>query len=69
MGPLILMSYHVLGTNLLTSYAVKELKADVEKEIQSLPEEQRAAAHTEFAVFVVHNKLKEKAAELPAELP
>ena len=69
------MSYHVLGTNLfgwsclLTSYAVKELKADVEREIQSLPEEQRAAAHTEFAVFVVHNKLKEKAAELPAELP
>ncbi|PAV19957.1 PRTase [Pyrrhoderma noxium] len=50
-------------------YAVKELKADVEREIQSLPEEQRAAAHTEFAVFVVHNKLKEKAAELPAELP
>ena len=51
------------------SYAVKELKADIEREILALPEEQREAARTEFAIFVVHNKLKKKAADLPADLP
>lgn len=51
------------------SYAIKELKADVEKEILALPEDQREAAHTEFSIFVVHNKLKEKAASLPADVP
>ena len=51
------------------SYAIKELKADVEKELQSLPEDQRESARPEFAIFVVHNKLKDKAADLPEDLP
>ena len=51
------------------SYAVKELKADLEKEIAKLPEEEREAAKTEFAIFVVHNKLKEKAEQLPEDVP
>lgn len=51
------------------SYAVSELKKDVEKEIASLPEDQREAARTEFAIFVVHNKLKEKVADLPVDVP
>ncbi|KAH8116267.1 PRTase-like protein [Phellopilus nigrolimitatus] len=50
-------------------YAVKELKADIEKELLALPEDQRDAVRTQFSVFVVHNKLKEKAADLPADLP
>ncbi|KAI5124202.1 hypothetical protein M0805_005052 [Coniferiporia weirii] len=50
-------------------YAVKELRADVERELLCLPEDQREAARTQFAVFVVHNKLKEKAEDLPADLP
>lgn len=51
------------------SYAVKELTADVEKELLKLPEDQREAQRTKFAVFVVHNKLKEKADQLPEDIP
>ncbi|KLO11607.1 PRTase-like protein [Schizopora paradoxa] len=50
-------------------YAVSELQKDVEKELLALPEEEREAARTKFAVFVVHNKLKEKAGTLPEDLP
>ena len=53
----------------MLSYAYKELTEDLEKEIRALPEDQREAARADFAIFVVHNKLKEKAAELPADLP
>lgn len=41
----------------------------MEKEIANLPENEREAAKTEFAVFVVHNKLKEKAEQLPEDIP
>ncbi len=51
------------------SYAISELQKDVEKELLELPEEEREAARTKFAVFVVHNKLKEKAESLPEDLP
>ena len=37
--------------------------------IAELPEDQREAARPEFAIFVVHNKLKEKAANLPENIP
>ena len=50
-------------------YAVSELQKDVEKELLKLPESERAAKRTEFAVFVVHNKRKEKLGTLPADLP
>ncbi|KAF8584020.1 PRTase-like protein [Ramaria rubella] len=50
-------------------YAVSELQKDVERELQSLPEDERDAARTKFAVFVVHNKLKPKIKDLPADLP
>ncbi|EPQ56452.1 PRTase-like protein [Gloeophyllum trabeum ATCC 11539] len=48
-------------------YAVSELKKDVDRELEKLPTSEREAlaAKTEFAVFVVHNKLKPKLAELP----
>jgi hypoxanthine phosphoribosyltransferase len=49
----------------LLSYALSELQKDVESELQLLPENERQAARTEFAVFVVHNKAKEKLAQLP----
>ena len=51
------------------SYAVSELQKDVEKELLALPESEREANRTEFAIFVVHNKLKQKAADLPADIP
>ena len=41
----------------------------MEKELLKLPESERAAKRTEFAVFVVHNKRKEKLGTLPADLP
>ncbi|KAI0323827.1 PRTase-like protein [Cubamyces sp. BRFM 1775] len=50
-------------------YAVTELKKDVERELAQLPEAEREAKRTQFAVFVVHNKLKPKLAELPADMP
>jgi len=48
-------------------YALSELKKDVEAELLRHPEPKREGlrAATKFAVFVVHNKLKEKLAELP----
>ena len=53
----------------MNSYAITELQRDVERALAALPESERAAKRTKFAVFVVHNKLKPKLAELPAELP
>ncbi|KAK0238735.1 hypothetical protein EDD85DRAFT_827946 [Armillaria nabsnona] len=52
-------------------YALSELQKDVDKELASYPESERDAlrAATQFGVFVVHNKLKPKLAELPASLP
>ncbi len=54
---------------LFTSYAVAELQKDVERELLNLPEAEREAARTQFAVFVVHNKLKPKVANLPPDVP
>ncbi|KAI0766935.1 PRTase-like protein [Trametes elegans] len=50
-------------------YAITELQKDVERELAALPEAERDAKRTKFAVFVVHNKLKPKLASLPAEIP
>lgn len=50
-------------------YAVSELQKDVEKELLALPESQRDAERTEFAIFVVHNKIKPKLGKLPSNLP
>ncbi|KAH9935926.1 PRTase-like protein [Epithele typhae] len=50
-------------------YAVTELQKDVERELLLLPEAERDAKRTKFAVFVVHNKLKPKLGSLPAEIP
>lgn len=54
---------------MVASYAVSELQKDVERDLASLPESEREAQRTKFAVFVVHNKLKPKLAELPTDIP
>ena len=46
-----------------------ELQKDVERELAELPEAERNAKRTKFAVFVVHNKLKPKLADIPAGIP
>ncbi|KAF8957446.1 hypothetical protein BDZ97DRAFT_1924598 [Flammula alnicola] len=52
-------------------YALSELQKDVEAELLSYPEAQREALRsaTSFGIFVVHNKLKPKLAELPSGTP
>jgi uncharacterized protein len=59
----------VLSRNALHSYAITELQKDVENELLGLPEAEREAQRTKFAVFVVHNKLKPKVKELPPDIP
>jgi hypothetical protein len=51
------------------SYAVSELQKDIEKELENVPEADRDALRTKFAIFVVHNKLKPKLAALPSDIP
>lgn len=46
-----------------------ELQQDVEDALQALPEEEREANRTKFAIFVVHNKLKPKVRDLPPDIP
>ena len=46
-----------------------ELQRDIETELLQLPESERDASRTQFAIFVVHNKLKPKAYELPPDIP
>jgi len=50
-------------------YAVSELQKDAEKAVQLLPHHDREGTKTEFAVFVVHNKLKPKLGSLPKDIP
>ncbi|PPQ88713.1 hypothetical protein CVT25_009477 [Psilocybe cyanescens] len=52
-------------------YALSELQKDVETELLNYPESEREAlrAKTQFGIFVVHNKLKPKLAELPSGTP
>lgn len=54
---------------ILFRYALKELIKDVNAQlalVQDETERARLAESTKFGIFVVHNKLKEKAAEIPA---
>jgi len=50
-------------------YAITELQKDVERELLTLPAAERDSARTRFAVFVVHNKLKTKTNDIPADVP
>ena len=46
-------------------YAIAELRKDVDAELLKLNESDREKSRPKFAVFVVHNKLKEKVGTLP----
>lgn len=63
------LSTHYIFLMLYHSYAISELQKDVERELESLPDSERDAARTKFAVFVVHNKIKPKVKHLPGEIP
>ncbi|KAK4702505.1 hypothetical protein P7C70_g3717, partial [Phenoliferia sp. Uapishka_3] len=50
-------------------YAVAELKKDIEEQLALLPEDKKASfPKTELAIFVVHNKLKEKRGSIPDDV-
>ena len=50
-------------------YAVAELKKDIASQLEHLPEDKRASfPKTELAIFVVHNKLKEKRGSIPDDV-
>ncbi|CAK5267601.1 unnamed protein product [Mycena citricolor] len=70
LGRKILIVDEVDDTRKTLHYAHSELLKDVEEELAKHPESEQPAlrAATKFAVFVVHNKLKPKLAELPADL-
>ncbi|THU99155.1 PRTase-like protein [Dendrothele bispora CBS 962.96] len=70
-GKRVLIVDEVDDTRKTLSYALSELKKDVEVEISSRPESEREAlrAATKFGIFVVHNKRKPKLAELPKNTP
>ncbi|KAK9894064.1 PRTase-like protein [Cystobasidium minutum MCA 4210] len=69
LGRRILIVDEVDDTRTTLAYAISELQQDLEKQLAALPEEKRKTIpKTEFAIFVVHNKLKEKAASLPSDI-
>jgi len=66
LGRRVLIVDEVDDTRTTLAYAIAELQKDVKAQLESLPEEKRKAMPpTEFAIFVVHNKLKEKAGSVP----
>jgi hypoxanthine phosphoribosyltransferase len=71
LGKKILIVDEVDDTRKTLHYAVSELKKDIEAELETRPESERDALRnaTSFGIFVVHNKLKPKLAELPAGTP
>ncbi|OAX40012.1 PRTase-like protein [Rhizopogon vinicolor AM-OR11-026] len=69
LGRRVLIIDDVDATRKTLQYALSELQKDVESELQSLPESERDSKRTQFAIFVVHNKLILKLWELPLNVP
>ncbi|TFL02007.1 phosphoribosyltransferase-like protein [Pterulicium gracile] len=71
LGKRVLIVDEVDDTRKTLHYAVSELQKDIEAELANHPESERDALRkaTQFGIFVVHNKLKPKLAELPAGTP
>lgn len=66
LGKRILIVDEVDDTRTTLSYAVNELEKDVKAQLSKLsPSEQANFPATQFAIFVVHNKDKPKAASIP----
>ncbi|TFK71612.1 PRTase-like protein [Pluteus cervinus] len=71
LGKRVLIVDEVDDTRKTLHYALSELRKDVLTELNTYPvhEQEKLLGSTKFAVFVVHNKLKGKLAELPAGMP
>jgi len=69
LGRSVLIVDEVDDSRTTLQYAVSELQRDVDRLIAELPEFEREKNKTKFAIFVVHNKIKEKIGVLPAGVP
>jgi len=71
LGKRILIVDEVDDTRKTLHYAVSELQKDIEAELLNYPESERDTLRnaTKFGIFVVHNKNKEKLANLPEGTP
>ncbi|GAA6059347.1 hypothetical protein JCM10212_003245 [Sporobolomyces blumeae] len=68
-GRRILIVDEVDDSRTTLGYAVAELKKDIAQQYGKLTPDQKAHfPKTELAIFVVHNKLKEKLAEIPEDV-
>ncbi|KAF8638948.1 hypothetical protein AX16_010422 [Volvariella volvacea WC 439] len=69
LGKHVLIVDEVDDTRKTLHYALSELSKDIENELLTRPEADREILRsaTKFAIFVVHNKLKPKLAQLPSD--
>ncbi|BGP52659.1 hypothetical protein JCM8202_004812 [Rhodotorula sphaerocarpa] len=68
-GRRILIVDEVDDSRTTLGYAVSELKKDIQAQFDKLTDEKKAELpETKLAIFVVHNKLKEKRAEIPQDV-
>ncbi|POY70061.1 hypothetical protein BMF94_6948 [Rhodotorula taiwanensis] len=68
-GRRILIVDEVDDSRTTLGYAVTELKKDIQAQFDKLSAEKKAELpETKLAIFVVHNKLKEKRAEIPEDV-
>ncbi|GAA5946404.1 hypothetical protein JCM3775_000115 [Rhodotorula graminis] len=68
-GRRILIVDEVDDSRTTLGYAVAELKKDIQAQFDKLPEDKKADfPPTKLAIFVVHNKLKEKRATIPDDV-
>ncbi|SCZ90961.1 BZ3500_MvSof-1268-A1-R1_Chr1-3g02424 [Microbotryum saponariae] len=69
LGRKILIVDEVDDSRTTLSYAVQELRKDIDAQLAALSEEKKAEfEETQLAIFVVHNKLKEKRGTLPKDV-
>ncbi|KAL7424862.1 hypothetical protein Q5752_000547 [Cryptotrichosporon argae] len=71
LGRRILIVDEVDDTRTTLLYTVRELKSDIEKQLQDVADEAERArlrAETKLGIFVVQNKLKPKAGDLPDDV-
>ncbi|KAM0755525.1 PRTase-like protein [Meredithblackwellia eburnea MCA 4105] len=69
LGRRILIVDEVDDSRTTLGYAVTELRKDIDAQLSKIPAEKRAELpKTELAIFVVHNKLKEKRGSIPEDV-
>ncbi|KAF9778433.1 hypothetical protein BJ322DRAFT_1093059 [Thelephora terrestris] len=68
-GKRILVIDEIDDSRTTLQYALAELQKDIDAELIQLPESERERNRPKFAIFVVHNKIKQKEGKLPPTIP